>query len=284
MHIAWHDVAFDVPDHWEVTRYSIASEIGRIEFAGREGALGVLSWETCTRPPDEERILTEHHRRYLKQHDKEAFQRFTSIKTLRAGTFLAGCPANGEPCQAVAHLERQSKVIMWMFPAFSMGTFEHLWRPILESLRPNDGAWRAWSMFGIRCQLPRDFELDEAACKPADAWLAFERKNLHKVDLHRWGVPRELLRGRDIEAFFRNVVRGHDGRVLDSCREPFRGMDSVTVSTEVRGTHGMDRLYGSRWHGAGRIWHDMVEKRLYAWVQAAPRKVDLLDEQELLLP
>ena len=282
--IAWHDVVFDVPDHWEVTRYSVASQVGRMEFADRQGALGVISWEPSVRPPDEERILIEHHRRYLKQYDKEAFQRFKGFKTRRVGAFVVGCPADGEPCQAVAYLKRQSRVLMWSFPAFSMEMFDRAWRPILESFRPNDGDWRAWSMFGIRCRLPHDFELEASACKPADVWLAFERKNLHKVDLHRWGMPRELLRVRDLESFFRDVVRGHEGRVLTSCKDTFHGMESVTVTAEIRGTHGMDRLYGARWQGAGRIWHDKEEKRLYAWVQSVPRKVDFLDEQEFLSP
>jgi hypothetical protein len=284
MRIAWHDVVFYLPDHWEVTCYSIASQVGRLEFTDRQGALGVLSWETCKRLPDEERILTEHHRRYLKQYDKDAFQRFAVFDTRRIGAFLVGHPADGAPCSAVTHLARQSKVLMWSFPSFSPEKLERIWRPILESFQPNDGDWRAWSLFGLRCQLPRDVELEESACKPADVWMAFERRNLHKIDLHRWGLPREVLRTRDLESFFRDVLRGHEGRVLTSRRDTFRGMESVSVTAEVRGTHGMDKLFASRWRGAGRIWHDKDEKRIYAWVQSAPRKVDLLGEQELLSP
>jgi len=168
MQIAWHDVIFELPDHWEVARYSIASRVGRLEFADRDGARGVLSWETCKRLPDEARILTEYHRRYLKEYDKDAFQRFTDLETRRIGVFLTGQPADGQPCQAVTHLERQSKVLLWRFPAFSRSTFERAWRPILESFRPNEGDWRTWSMFGIRCRLPRAFEVETAACKPAD--------------------------------------------------------------------------------------------------------------------
>lgn len=284
MQIAWHDVAFDLPDHWEVTGYSIASQAGRLEFSSRQGALGVLSWETCKRMPDERRTLSEHHRRYLKENDKEAFQRFAELETRRVGAFLVGLPADGAPCQAVMHLERQSKLLLWSFPNFSKAKYEETWRPILESFRPNDSEWRIWSMFGIRCRLPRDFELEESACKPADVWLAFERKNLHRIDLHRWGLPRELLRNRDLESFLRDVLRGHEGKVLSSHKETFRGMESVSITAEVRGTHGMDRLYGARWKGTGRIWHNTEEKRLYAWVQSAPAKVELMDEKEFLRP
>jgi len=282
--IAWHDFTAEVPDQWEVSRYSVAAQVGRLEFADRHGPLGVLSWETCKRLPDEKRILTEYHRRYLKQFDKEAFQRFSEFETRRVGAFLVGHPAAGAPCSAVTHLARESKVLLWSFPEFSPEKFERIWRPILESCKPNDGVWREWSLFGIRCRLPRDFELEEASCKPADVWLAFERKNMHKVDLHRWGVPRELLRTRNLESFFGDVLRGHEGRILTSSRDTFHGMESVKITAEIRGTHGMDKLYAARWPGVGRIWHDTTEKRIYAWVQSAPRKVELLDEKELLAP
>jgi hypothetical protein len=276
MRLAWHDAVFEVPDRWEVTRYSLAPQAGRLEFADRHGARGVFAWERCSRLPDLARTLAEFHRR-----NRKAPEQGPGLATRRVGAFLAGCPADGEPCQAVTCLERESKLLVWTFPDFSREEFDRTWRPILESFRPNDGAWRDWSLFGLRCRLPRDFELEAAACKPADVWLAFERKNLHKIDLHRWGLPRELLRARDLDAFFRDVIRGHEGRVLDSRPETFRGMESVAVTAELRGTHGMERLYAARWRGAGRIWHDREEQRLYAWVQSAPAKVALLEEEEI---
>ena len=92
-----------------------------------------------------------------------------------------------------------------------------------------------------------------------------------------------MRRGREREAFFRQILRGHEARVLESRRVEWRGMESVTVAFEVRGRRGMDRLYAAKWQGKGRIWHDANEKRIYALLQAAPRKVTLLDEAEVVV-
>lgn len=282
MRIAWHGFAFDLPADWEVTRYSIAPQAGRLEFNDRRGPLGVLSWEPCARPPDAPRILEDYFRRHLKPRDREAFLRFRQVQTLRIGPFLAGFNEDGQPCLALLHLARRAALLLWRFPDFRRQALEQTWRPILESFQANDGDRQAWAMFGIRCRLPREFELEQATCRPADAWLAFERRNLHRLDLHRWGLPRELLRGRDLGAFFESVVRGHEGRVLELRREVFRGMESVSAAAEVRGTRGMDRLYGAPWRAAGRLWHDAREKRLYAWLQASAGKAGFLEEKEFL--
>lgn len=282
MRLAWHDFVFQLPDDWEVTLYSTAVPSGRFEFTNREGSLGRLSWEHTQRFPDEQRILTEYHRRYLRDHDKSEFQGFSGIHTERVGAFLMGYRHADEPCQAVAHLKEAGVVLMWVFPKYSEQRMKQIWKPILESFTPNADEWREWGCFGIRCRLPRAFDIERARCLPADAWIEFQHKNMHRIDFHRWGLPRELLRGESLEGFFRRILRGSDARVLECRPETWRGMESVRTSIETRGTRGMDQLYASFWHGEGRIWHDTEEKRLYAYVQAAPKKIALLGEAEML--
>lgn len=281
MRIGWFSFIFDLPDDWDVTRYSTAAPSGRLEFSNREGSQARLSWERSKGLPDVERMLTEYHRRYLQQYDKDEFIGFSGIKTEQVGPFLIGYRHPGEPCQAMAHLPDESIVLMWVFPAYSETLLQTLWKPALLSFRPNTGVWREWSCFGIQCCLPREFEVERATCRPADVWLEFQHRNMHRIDLHRWGMPRELLRGRDLEGFFRYILRCSDARVLDCRKETWRGMESVRTTIETRGTRGMDRLYASYWRGEGRIWHHTAEKRLYAYVQAAPAKVSLLKETEL---
>lgn len=104
---------------------------------------------------------------------------------------------------------------------------------------------------------------------------------MHRVDLHRWGLPRELLSGRDMEQFVRSVVASQEGRVLTARKTTFHGMDAVDLTTEIRSTRGRDRLFSSYWNGIGRIWHDTAWKRLYACMQAVPAKVRLLTDRDL---
>jgi hypothetical protein len=282
MRLAWYDFSFELPDSWEASRYSIAAPSGRFEFVDRNGDLGRLSWEHGKRVPDDERILTEYHRRYLQQYDEDQYRGFAGIKTRRVGEFKVGFRNDGEPCQALLHLPDCAKTLLWVFPDYSTQRMSRVWTPILESFRPNSSGTRDWSAFGISCALPAAFEVEKVVCRPADVWFEFQHKNMHRVDIHRWGLPRELLRGSDMETFIRKVVTNQEGRVLEVTKSTFRGMDSLELTTEIRGTRGMDRLFSSYWKGVGRVWHDKAEKRLYACMQAGPKKVKLLDDMEIL--
>ncbi|MBT3294054.1 MAG: hypothetical protein HN919_18100 [Verrucomicrobia bacterium] len=282
MRLAWYDFSFELPDAWEASRYSTAAPTGRFEFVDRNGDLGRLSWEHSKRTPDEERILTEYHRRYLQQHDQDKASGFSGIKTRRVGQFRVGYRHAGEPCQALLHLPECRKSLLWVFPTYTEEQMNRVWAPILESFKPNSAAMRDWAAFGIACALPAGFEVEKAICRPADVWLEFQHTNMHRVDIHRWGLPRELLRDRDMETFMRKVTTNQEGRILTAEKGEFRGMESVELTTEIRGTKGMDRLFSAYWRGVGRIWHNTDEQRLYACMQAGPRKVTLLKDEELL--
>jgi hypothetical protein len=281
MRLSWYDFSFELPDHWETSRYSIAQPTGRFEFLDKNGQLGRVSWEVSKRIPDQQRILAEYHRKYLENHDEGRVSGFTGIKTTRVGSFMVGYRDEGEPCQAVAYLPECKKTILWVFPSYDERLMQSVWKPILESFHPNRGDMREWSAFGVQCRLPKEFEIERVICRPADVWIEFQHTNMHRVDFHRWGLPGELLRNSDMEAFIRRVVTSQEGRVLSAKKTEFQGMPSVDLKTEIRGTKGMDRLFSSYWKGIGRIWHNEKEKRLYACMQAAPNKIRLLSDQEL---
>lgn len=280
--LAWYDFSFDIPEHWEASRYSISAPEGRFEFNDRFGSLGRLSWEQSKRVPDEGRILTEYHRRYLQQYDEDAVRGFSGIRTRRTGKFLTGYRNDGEPCQALLYMPECRKVLVWVFPEYSREKMDKIWAPVLESFRPNSSEWRDWSAFGISCSLPADFEIETAVCNPGDVWFEFQNRKMHRVDLHRWGLPAELLRNSDMERFIRRVVISQEGRVLECRKGEFRGMESLELSIETRGTKGRNRLFSSYWKGVGRVWHNAEEKRLYAYFQAAPASVPLINEERLL--
>ncbi|MDT8391935.1 MAG: hypothetical protein RRC34_15650 [Lentisphaeria bacterium] len=281
MKLAWHEFIFDLPDDWEATRYSIGAPVGRFEFANRSGGLGRLSWEKSKRIPDDHRIVAEYYRHYMDRHHPEREKSAGRIQTVQTGRFYVGYRHEGEPCQAVAYLEKPGIILMWLFPDYSPRRLAEVWQPILNSFEPNDGSWRAWGGFGVQCRLPREFELEQAQVLPADVWLEFQHKNMHRVDIHRWGLPRELLATRDLPAFAAYISKGSGVRVLATRTETWRGMVSVVLTTETRGTRGMDRLFSSYWPGKTRFWHNTDEKRIYACVQTAPKKLDLLREEEV---
>ncbi len=279
--LAWYDFSFELPDSWEATRYSIAAPTGRFEFNDRHGSQGRLSWALSKRVPDEERILTEYHRRYLQDHDEDAYRGFRGIKTRKIKDWFVGYRHQGEPLQAVLYLPECKKTLLWVFPEYTPGKWQGTWAPVLESFSRNSGAWRDWAAFGVHCALPEGFEIEKVVCNPADVWFEFQHRNMQRIDIHRWGLPGELLRGRDMESFIRKVTTSQEGRIITATKSRFRGMESLELTIETRGTKGMDRLYASHWTGVGRAWLNTEEKRLYAYFQAGPKKLEMLSEARL---
>lgn len=282
MIFAWHDFLFRLPDDWEAVRYSIAFPEGRFEFANRYGPLGRFSWEKVKKRPDEGRILEEYHRRYLRDHDKAGFKGFSGIKTQRVGDFILGYRDAGEPCQAITYLYKTGRFFTWAFPVYTERLLAEVIEPILMSFQRNDGEIRRWSAFGVSANLPRGFDIEWANIRPADAWLEFQHTNMHRCDLHCWALPGELLREDDLAGFGRRILKASESEVVSSYLETWQGMDSAVLETRSRGTKGMDRLYASFWPGRARLWHNEAIKRVFAFVQSAPKKVSLLLEDEVL--
>lgn len=281
MRLAWHEFMFDLPPDWEVTRYSIGAPVGRFEFANRTGGLGRLSWEQSKRMPDDQRMVAEYYRRHMDKHQPDKVDHEGTISTEQIGKFYVGYRNEGEPCQAITYLKHPGVILMWLFPDYTPRRLAEVWKPILESFEPNSRLWRVWSGFGFEFALPCEFELEQAQVLPADVWMEFQHKNLHRVDIHRWGLPRELLRHSDLAGFAARILKGSGVRVLETRPETWRGMESVLFKTETRGTKGMDRLFSSYWPGKTRFWHHMVEKRIYACIQTAPKKLPLLGLEEI---
>lgn len=281
MRLAWHEFMFDLPADWEVTRYSIGAPVGRFEFANRAGGLGRLSWEKSKRIPDDHRIVAEYYRRHMDRHHPNPEKDGQSITTKRIGAFYVGYRNEGEPCQAITHLKHPGVILMWLFPDYTPRQLAELWAPILESFEPNNRPWRAWGGFGFDFALPCEFELEQVQILPADVWMEFQHKNMHRVDIHRWGLPRELLRNSDLEGFASRILKGSGVRIVDTRTEVWRGMESVLFKTETRGTKGMDKLFSSYWPGKTRFWHDAAAKRIYACIQTAPKKLPLLGPEEI---
>lgn len=282
--LGWYHFKIFVPETWEITQYGIDEVEGRLEFCNRQWHQGRLSWKKgkLLRKPDLEKTLEENHRRFLLKDHKDEVNAFRSLATQMIGPFLFAHGRDDRPCQAATYLEDEQTVLIWTFPKYTPSVFKDTIEPILRSFNHNDESDRYWSAFGLSFWLDKDFDLEDAAVLPGDICLNFEHKNRHQVNLHRWGLPEELLRGQDMKTFYYRVLGGRKDKVLTMDEESFKGMDSVKVTLTRSGTHAMDKLYGGEWPGEGRIWYNRGEQRLYAYEQAAPKKLTLLKEETLL--
>jgi hypothetical protein len=281
--LAWHYFTFDLPSDWEITRYSILDDNGRLDFNNRDGYLARIAWQKCKKPPDEKAIMEEFHHRHLREHDREAAVGFDKIKTLKVGKFLFGYRNRKEPCQAAIYLEKEKVLLVWTFPNYKSTDLKGVWTPIVESFAPNVGDIREWSAFGLHLYLPKEFELSDCHCLPADITMTFKHnKKYQQVIAQRWGLPDELLREQTLTQFYRRGIHKAGGRIKEAKDTTFRGMPAVELTYHDRGERGFDRLMGSRWQGAGTAWLNEEEKRIYGFKQLGPRKAKYLDIKEVL--
>lgn len=282
--IAWfHFSAEHIPADWEVTAYAVEPRIGRLEFSNRHGYQAMLSWEPCRHEPDRQttmRTFLEHLRP-----GAEAPARDAPLHTATAGSFLLGWGERGTPAQALAYRPDQKTLLRWVFEDGSPEAVSTRWRPLLESVQPNDGPWCAYALFGLNFRLPADFVIEEMNTLPANVRICFEGRHRRRATFRRWGMPAIVLQHKGLTTFYRDLLhaQGCRGLTLDACR--LNGMEAVQATYSQRGEHQMDRIMGRDWEGGqATLWLNPDEQRLYSFEQIGPRRSQPLTLTEVLPP
>ncbi len=108
--IGWHDFAFSLPPEWEVTSYLLRKEEGAMGFADESGALGQMTWRTVKATPDHKRIMSEVHRRHIKDEDPARYNTFKELKFITANDVILGHDQKKARFYASAFLENSVKI------------------------------------------------------------------------------------------------------------------------------------------------------------------------------
>jgi len=274
--VAWHHARFRVPEDWEITSYSIERREGRLEFSTRRGFQGLISWESCKGAPDSESMMTSFLNRTGRPDATRRAVGPGDLTTQRAGRFLLGHRKADQPCQAIAHLPEEQKILRWVFAAASPQLVRDTFIPILESFKPNNGPVLDYAVYGLRFRLPASYTLEKMTVLPADVTLVFESDCKTRATFRRWGLPDLVLGGRSLETFYATFLRTQACLPSSVQLASIAGMDAVVARYEQHGEHHLDRFMGRHWtNGEARLWYDRAEERLYALEQIGPRNEPL---------
>ena len=280
--VAWHHARFRVPADWEITSYAIERREGRLEFSSRHGFQGLLSWESCKGAPDPETLMATFLTHVSRKAGSPRAITPGDLHTQRAGLFLLGYHDTDQPCQAIAHLPEEEKILRWVFASSPLPHVHETYVPILESFEPNHGAILDYAVFGLRFRLPANYSLEQMTVLPASVTLMFESDQKARATFRRWGLPELLLNGRSLGDFYTAFLRSQI--IFPATPQAIRiaDMDAVIAGYEQRGEHHMDRFMGRYWRtGEARLWYARREKRLYAFEQIGPPNTPLLDFTEV---
>lgn len=273
--IGWHDFIYTLPPEWEVTSYSTRKEDGAMSYADESGALGQMTWRTVKAVPDREKIMSEIHRRYLKDQDSMHHATFKDLKFTEANNVVMGYDKPGHRFYASAFLEKPKLLVEWIFPDYSKEKAKTV-LPMLKSFKQNkpiDGKI-FYGGFGLEVNLPEGFKLETVSAMPAAITMEFENRKHHRITAHRWGMPELLFQGSDVKDYYHRFLYNQRRYVIKEIHSAeFFGEEGVEADFRVRGRFGFDMLLGPWWRGKATAFHDKNEKRVYALEHAAPNRV-----------
>ena len=279
--LAWHHFAFTVPAEWEVIRYTVSSKKGRLELHTRQGHQGTVMWQTCKAPPDIRKTQLVFYEKHVESTPGAADDSL-KLNAEQVAGFEVAHLAEGQPLQAARYLEGPKVLLQWIFPGYRPARLREEWAPVLESFQPNSGADRSWHLFGLGVRLSEAYQPEEVRPFPASVTLQFTNKRKRKLTLERFGLPAELLAGRDLAAFYRHQLNRRGCRVDAIEPQTLPGGEGVHYRIRHRGEYRMDKMTGSWWKGEAYAWHNPDEKRLYGLSQFGPRRAPPLDLAALL--
>jgi hypothetical protein len=281
--LSWASFSFTLPLGWEITGYHFGERTGRFQFHRRTEPRGELAWREVKGTPDQPRIMTEVHRRWLAAEFPAEAAAFTGLTLTRIGDVTLGVHRPGAPALASLFQPATRTLLQWVFPAWDPGLSASELEPLLAASRANAEPARRWELFGLRLRLPETFLFEELKPLPANVKLVFEtRKNL-RLTARRMGLDREVLSTVDLGGLHRRLLGKDGARVRRSAAAEVLGCPGARCEFERRGESRMETLTG-RWHqGEGLIWHDAAEGRIYALEQLGPAKQPRLALDEVCL-
>ena len=270
--LSWSTFSFTLPPGWEVTGYHVDERAGRFQFHERALPRGEVSWRQVKATPDQARIMTEVHRRWITREAPKELAAFAGLRIERVGEFVVGTHRPGAPAQASLWQPETKLLVQWLLPSWDEALFVEQIHPLLESYQANIAVPRRWELFGLRLRLPESFVFEALKPLPANVALVLETTKNLRLTARRLGMDRELLTGTDLGSLHRRLLMKDGCKVLRNERVQVLGHPGVRTEFERRGESRRETLTGRWWPGEGWMWHDAAEGRVYAFEQLGPAK------------
>jgi hypothetical protein len=234
----WHGLRGLLPSEWEPLAYSIKAEGGRLEFQTRRGLASVYHWQIVTQPPDLQRTVASLLEG-CSTPGSNLIRQETSMPEWQAW--------RAEPMGSIGfarYFPQAQLLALWVFPP---DTSAEDWLTVLAKTESNVGKFRRWCLFGIDALIPSDYQITRVQVFPANVRLEFNKgKGRYLLAIQRWGLPEDILGGRNLEGLARRLL-------LSTHHRPLRTALTDPTTGGVRMAfrpHRSGRLM--RWLGRGR--------------------------------
>jgi len=142
---------------------------------------------------------------------------------------------------------------------------------ILKSFRDHDSReLTKWSIYDIRAQVPKTFELDRYRFEPGNFLLVFLSDG-RKISLHRWSPAHVLISDSDLSTFAVSRIPALlDAHLNQISKEPDE-LEWESRAEDTAWSRWRNRIRKKPSYRWIRIWHEKKKNRILA-IQAEDRK------------
>ena len=142
---------------------------------------------------------------------------------------------------------------------------------ILKSFRDHDSReLTKWSIYDIRAQVPKTFELDRYRFEPGNFLLVFLSDG-RKISLHRWSPAHVLLSNSDLSTFAVSRIPALSGAHLNQISKEPDELEWESRAEDTAWSRWRNRIRKKPSYRWIRIWHEKKKNRILA-IQAEDRK------------
>lgn len=261
--LAWHHLELDIPNTWEVIRFSKKTDDGQIVLSDRFGETMHIFWKKIKEAPSIERRITELVE--ANSPDKEAPPDIRS-KIKEISKWQVYFHSNKKfPVFAGRYLEDKKILLNITLPPHKKHDPRKAIEPILASYSPNDKEEKCWAMSGINVTLPTEYFIEGVELLPACQRMSFETKKEFRLVVYRYGMMSRHLANQTLESFMAKVTDRKGSLLLKDQFEKDGRYPGVELTYYTKGTGSiLMNLIARKWHGHIFAWQSKERERIYA--------------------
>lgn len=268
--IEWNDLRLSVPDDWEVVRYGLDPDRGRLVFVDRRRERCELCWTRCKSEPDIDRLLEDYRGRMQAEVGEVGF--------VSAGAGWVGIRER-KPDRTLTRVVRfdrgSGRLVELVVVSLDADPGAALVQKLAEGcVVVGDGTQaRCWSAFGLRVEAPPGLRLVRAEVRPAETRFELGRPGARERKGPRFYVRRSGL----ASSWFQGDLSAHARRVAEGMRIAAREEQSHSGHAAI-GFSGLEATPPLvRWLGRARpmtglCWACEDENAVYSLVGLGARK------------
>ena len=278
--LSWQGVGFEIPADWSLAAATGDRKKGGLRVEDELLTRLEVAWQRVSRKRTLDRIVDEVTRRFRRNARKRRQAvsiEEASLKLRRRDYRLLRCRSDVESLNLIYRCERCRKaVVATLYPRPGERAPKNaLARRIFDSLYDHARGKRdVWSAYGVRLEVPTDYELANSALRAGLVDLTFIRRDW-QITLVRSALAEVQLRERGLGQWFAAAyARRLRQYATTTERTTFRGHAALKVTGATKVARAILRPTQPRSRVYIRAWHCQVSDKLFIFHFSAPREAE----------